>query len=96
MKKEKVLKSLTPKKLLTRFRVLLAQMKAGNNSYKLRNEVRQIFCLLYNKIIKTICNTLIKSLYKFVILTEPKTAPFHLLKNIDSNLKNEIRLMKDK
>ena len=30
-------KTLTPKKLLTRLPVLLAQLKAGNNSYKLKS-----------------------------------------------------------
>ena len=55
-------KSLKPKKLLFKFRVLLAQMKAGNNSYNLRNKVGQILYLLYNKIIKTPWSTLIKSL----------------------------------
>ena len=48
------LKILTPNKLLTRLPILLAQAKAGNNSYKLRNEIRQILYLLYqhNKITK--------------------------------------------
>ena len=36
------LKILTPNKLLTRPPILLAQIKAGNNSYKLKNEIRQI------------------------------------------------------
>ena len=35
LKEEKRLKILTPYKLLTRIPVLLAQIKAGNNSYKL-------------------------------------------------------------
>ena len=35
LKEEKRLKILTPYKLLTRILVLLAQIKAGNNSYKL-------------------------------------------------------------
>ena len=30
---------LTPNKLLTRLSILLAQIKAGNNSYKLKNEI---------------------------------------------------------
>ena len=55
---------LTPNKLLTRLSVLLAQTKAGNNSYKLKNEIRQILYLLFhhNKITKKLYNTLIKSL----------------------------------
>ena len=36
------LKSLTPKKLLTRLQILLAQIKAGNNSNKLKNEIKQM------------------------------------------------------
>ena len=37
----------TPKHLLTRLPVLLAQIKARNNSYKLKNEIRQIPYILY-------------------------------------------------
>ena len=40
VKKGKGLKILTPSKLLTRPLTLLAQKKAGNNSYKLKNEIR--------------------------------------------------------
>ena len=36
VKKEKIIKILIPKKLLTRLPILLAQIKAGNNSKKLR------------------------------------------------------------
>ena len=63
-KEEKRIKLLTSKKLLTRLLVLLAQIKARNNSYKLENEIIQILYLLYyhNKITKTIYNNLIKSL----------------------------------
>ena len=38
MKEEKGLKTLTTNKLLTRFPVLLIQVKAGNNSYKLKSD----------------------------------------------------------
>ena len=38
----KGLKISTPNKLLTRLQILLTQIKAGNNSYKLKNEIRQI------------------------------------------------------
>ena len=60
----KVLKILTPNKLLNRLSVLLALIKAGNNSCKLKTEIRHIFCLLYqhNKITKIVSNNLIKSL----------------------------------
>ena len=40
------LKILTPNKLFTRLSVLLAEIKAGNNSSKLKNEIRQILYLL--------------------------------------------------
>ena len=54
VKEGKRLKILTPNKLLTRLPILLAQTKAGNNSYNLKNEIRQILHLLYqhNKITK--------------------------------------------
>ena len=64
VKEGKIMKILTPNKLLTRPPVLLAQMKAENNSYKLKNEIRQIVYLLYqhNKFTKKVYNNLIKSL----------------------------------
>ena len=48
------IKILTPNKLLTRLIVLLAQIKAGSISYKLKNKIRQILYLLYwhNKSLK--------------------------------------------
>ena len=50
------LKILTPNKLLVGLPISLAQMKAGNNSYKLKNETIQIVYLLYehNKITKRV------------------------------------------
>ena len=60
----KGLKILTPKKLLTRLPILLAQIKVGNNSYKLKDEIRQILYLLYQhkKITKKVYNNLMESL----------------------------------
>ena len=43
----KTVKILIPNKLSTKFPVLFAQIKAGNNSYKRKNEIRQIVYLLY-------------------------------------------------
>ena len=43
----KGIKILTPIKLLTRLPVLLSQMKATNNLYKLKNKIRQVVYLLY-------------------------------------------------
>ena len=39
------LKVLTPNKLLTRLPIILAQIKAGNNLNKLKNEIRQMLNL---------------------------------------------------
>ena len=63
VKEEKRLKMLTPNNLLTRFPILLAQIKAGNNSYKLEKEIRQILYLLYQhkEITNKVCNNLINS-----------------------------------
>ena len=48
------LKILTPNKQLTILPILLTQIKAGNNSYRLKNEIKQKLYLLYqhNKITK--------------------------------------------
>ena len=56
------LKILTKKQVLTRLPILLAQIQAGNNSTKLKNEIRQILYFLYrSKILtKTVYNNLIK------------------------------------
>ena len=41
------LKILTPNQMLGRLPILLAQLKAGNNSEKLKNETRQLLYSLY-------------------------------------------------
>ena len=41
------LKALTPKQMLQRLPIALAQVKAGNNSKSLLNEIRQIVYSLY-------------------------------------------------
>ena len=45
--KEQGLKILTPQQMITRLPILLAQLKAGNNSQKLKNKIRQSFYHLY-------------------------------------------------
>ena len=64
VKGEKRLKILTSNKLLTRLQILLPQIKTGNNSYTLKNEIRKILYLSYqhNKITKKVCSHLMKSL----------------------------------
>ena len=41
------LKILTPSQILSRLPISLAQLKAGNNSEKLKNEIRQFLHSLY-------------------------------------------------
>ena len=58
----KGLKILTPQQMLGRLPTSLAQLKAGNNSEKLKNEIRQLLCSLYRskKLNKIIYENLIK------------------------------------
>ena len=44
----KGLKILTPSQMLSRLPITLAQLKAGNNSEKLKNEIRQLLYSLYH------------------------------------------------
>ena len=52
--------------MITTLPILLAQLKAGNNSQKLKNEIRQLFYHLYRSrnLRKTICNSLMNTIYK--------------------------------
>ena len=61
---EKGLKILTPKQILQRLPIALAQVKAGNNSESLLNEIRQIVYSLYQskQITKKVYNNIIKSI----------------------------------
>ena len=56
------LKILTPKQMLSRLPISLAQLQAGNNSQKLKNEIRQLLYFLYHSqnITKQRYNNLIK------------------------------------
>ena len=58
------LKILTNKQMLNRLPILSAQIQAGNNSSKLRNEARQILYSLYRskELTKTVHNNLIKAI----------------------------------
>ena len=60
----KGLKILTPKQMLQRLPIALAQVKAGNNSESLLNEIRQIVYSLYQskQITKKVYNNIIKSI----------------------------------
>ena len=61
-KKGEGLKILTNQQMLNRLPILLTQMQAGNNSIKLKNELRQIIYSLYRSkgLTKTVYNNLIK------------------------------------
>ena len=58
------LKILTPKQMLSRLPISLAQLKAGNNSEKLKNEIRQILYSLYTS--KKLTKQLSKSLIDII------------------------------
>ena len=64
IKKGKGLKILTNQQMLSRLPLLLAQIQAGNNSIKLKNETRQILYSLYRSkaLTKAVYNKLIKSI----------------------------------
>ena len=55
------LKILTPSQMLSRLPICLAQLKAGNNSEKLKNEIRQLLYSLYRS------KKLTKQLYKSLV-----------------------------
>ena len=55
------LKILTPNQTLSRLPISLAQLKAGNNSEKLKNEIRQLLHSLYRS------KQLTKNIYKSLI-----------------------------
>ena len=55
------LKTLTPNQMLSRLPITLAQLKAGNNSEKLKNEIRQLLYSLYRS------KKLTKQLYKSLV-----------------------------
>ena len=55
------LKILTPNQMLSRLPFTLAQLNTGNNSEKLKNEIRQILHSLYRS------NKLTQQLYKSLI-----------------------------
>ena len=64
LKEQKIgkgLKILTPDQMLSKLPITLAQLKAGNNSEKLKNEIRQLLYSLYRS------KKLTKQLYKSLI-----------------------------
>ena len=100
VKKGKALKILTPNKLLTRLPILLAQIKAENNSYDLKNEIRQILYLLYQrnnhqKNLKQLNKAIIMMEENMILIKEHKTSYFDFdwPKDVDENLKHKIEFI---
>ena len=60
----KGLKILTPNQMLSRFQISLAQLKAGNNSEKLKNGIRQLLYSLYRS--KKFTKNIYKSLVSII------------------------------
>ena len=58
------LKILTPQQMITRLPILLAQLKAGNNSEKLKNEIRQLLYSLHRS--KTLSKMIYNSLINII------------------------------
>ena len=58
------LKILIPQQMLSRLPISLAQLKAGNNSQKLKNEIRKLLYSLYRskKLSKTVYKHLINAI----------------------------------
>ena len=84
---------MTPNKLLTRLPVLLAQIKAKNNSDKLKkynnNNISCISIIISSKKFTKIMEE------NIVIIREPKTFDFDfdLHKDLDKNLKHKIEFV---
>ena len=55
---------LTPSQMLSRLPITLAQLKAGNNSEKLKNEIRQLVYSLYRS--KTMTKEVYNNLIKYI------------------------------
>ena len=61
MLKKARFKILTPNQMLNRLPIVLAQLQAGNNSNKLKNEIRQLLYSLYRS------KKMTKQIYKGLI-----------------------------
>ena len=58
------LKILTPSQMLSRLPISLAQLEAGNNSEKLKNEIRQLLYSLYRS--KNVTKQVYSNLIKYI------------------------------
>ena len=82
-KKDEGLKILTEKQMLNRLPILLAQIEAGNNSIKLKNEARQILYSLYRSklLTETVYNNLFKSVHAKHYIYVQSTSVYDTYKN---------------
>ena len=85
LKKGKGLKILTKQQMFSGLPKLLAQIQAGNNSSKLKNDIRQIIYSLYRSkaLTETVYNNLIKVIKKetfFMNTKNSKTNEQHMFK----------------
>ena len=64
LQKDKVFKILTPKQMLQKLQITLAQVKVGNTSEKVLNEIHQVIYSLYRakEIIKKVYNNMTNSI----------------------------------
>ena len=85
---------LTPKQMLQRLPIALAQVKAGKTSENLLNEIREIISSIYRakEIIKKVCNSIMNSVNTnmdtiFMKSENSKTSDLHRLSiNIENRL----------
>ena len=95
------LKILTPTKLLARLPILWAQIKAGNNPYKLKYETKKILHLLYQhnkitkKVYKNFNQVIVIMKENVIVIKEYKTFYFDFDWSIgaDENMKHEIEFI---
>ena len=78
------LKILTPDQMLSRLPISLAQLKAGNNSEKLENEITQLLYSLYRS------KTLTKNIYKSLVDISIKLClNMEIFMNTENSITNE-------
>ena len=77
------LKVLTPDQILRRLPISLAQLNAGNNSEKMKNEIRQLLNSLYRS--KKLAKNIYKSLFDIVGIKDWTLKIMEHVNHIDLN-----------
>ena len=77
----KGLKILTPNQMFSRLPITLAQLKAGNNSEKLKNEIRQLLYSLYRS--KELTKQLYKSLIDIIQKSKQSLSTLKIAKQVN-------------